>query len=85
MIRGIMFSDSKIAENVKLNKTKCRYQLTYGIAPYLKSSITKSILKAPYFTVMFDESLNSVLRNEQMNVQIRYSLDEDCKVQTKYD
>ena len=80
-----MFSDSKIAENFKLNETKCGYQLTYDIAPYLKFNITKSILKAPYFTVMFDESLNSVLRNEQMNVQIRYSLDEDCKVQTKYD
>ena len=55
-----MFSDSKIAENFKLNETKCGYQLTYDIAPYLKFNITKSILKAPYFTVMFDESLNSV-------------------------
>ena len=28
-----MFSDNKIAENFKLNKTKCGYYLTYGIAP----------------------------------------------------
>ena len=55
-----MFSDGKISENFKLSKTKCGYYLTYGIAPYLKSSITKSIFKAPYFTIMFDESLNSV-------------------------
>ena len=80
-----MFSDSKIAENFKLSKTKCGYYLTYGIAPCLKSNITKSILKAPYFTIMFDESLNSVLQNEQMDIQIRYWSDEDCKVQTKYD
>ena len=79
-----MFSDGKIAENFKLSKTKCGYYLTYGIAPYLKSNITKSILKAPYFTIMFDESLNSVLQNEQMDIQIRYWSDEDCKVQTKY-
>ena len=76
--------DSKIAENFKLSKTKCRHYLTYGIAPYLKSNIAKSILKAPYFTIMFDESSNSVLQNEQMDIQIRYWLDEDCKVQTKY-
>ena len=79
-----MFSDSKIAQNFKLSKTKCRYYLTYGIAPYLKSNITKSILKVPYFTIMFNESLNSVLQNEQMDIQIRYWSDEDCKVQTKY-
>ena len=79
-----MFSDSKIAENLKLSKTKCGYYLTYGIAPYLKSNITKSILKAPYFTIMFNESLNSVLQSEQMDIQIRYWSDEDCKVQTKY-
>ena len=33
---------------------------------------------------MFDESLNSVLQNEQLDMQIRYWSDEDCKVQTKY-
>ena len=49
-----MFLDSKITENFKLSKTKCRYYQTYDIAPYLKSNITKSILKAPYFTIMFD-------------------------------
>ena len=59
-----MFSDSRIAENFKLSKTKCRYYLTYRIAPYLKSNITKSILKAPNFTIMFHESLNSALQIE---------------------
>ena len=33
---------------------------------------------------MFAESLNSVLQNEQMDIQTRYWSDEDCKVQTKY-
>ena len=59
-----MFLDSKITENFKLSKTKCRYYLTYGIAPYLKSNITKSILKASYFAIIFYESLNLVLQNE---------------------
>ena len=79
-----MFSDSKINENFKLSKTKCRCYLTYGIAPFSESNITKSILKAPYFTIMFDESVNSVLQNEQMDIQIRYWSNEACKVQTKY-
>ena len=51
---------------------QCGHYLTYGIAPYLKSIITKFIFKTPYFTIMFDESLNSVLQNEQMVIQIRY-------------
>ena len=79
-----MFSDSKIAENVKLSKSKCGYYVTYGIASYLKSNITKSILKASYFRIMFHESLNLVSQNEQMDIQIRYWSDEDCKAHTKY-
>ena len=79
-----MFSDSKISENSNLSKTKCGYYLTYGIAPYLKFNIIKSILKAPYFTIMLDKSLNSVLQNEQMDIHIRYWSDEDSKIQTKY-
>ena len=34
---------------------------------------------------MFNENLNSVLGNEQMDIQIRYWSDEDCKLQTKHD
>ena len=79
-----MFLDSKISENFKRSKTKCGYYLTYGIAPYVKSNITKSILKAPCFTIMFDENLNSALQNEQMDIQIRHWSDEGHKVQTKY-
>ena len=75
-----MFLVSKIAENFKLSKTKCGYYLTYGIAPYLKSNITKSILKAPYVTIMLDESLNSVLQNEQIDKPIRHWSYEDCRV-----
>lgn len=45
--------NSRISEKFKLSKTKYGCYLTYGIAPYLKSSITKSILKAPYFKIMF--------------------------------
>ena len=77
-----MFLDSKVAENFEFNKTKCGHYLTYRIAPYLKSNITKSFLKVPYFTIMFDGSLNSVLQNGQMNIQIGCWSDEDCKVQT---
>ena len=78
-----MFSDSNIAENFKLSKTKSDI-MTYGIVPYLKSNITKSVLKASYFTIISDESVNSVLQNKQMDMQIRYWSDEDCKAQTKY-
>ena len=78
-----MFSDSNIAENFKLSKTKSDI-MTYGIVPYLKSNITNSVLKASYFTIISDESVNSVLQNKQMDMQIRYWSDEDCKAQTKY-
>ena len=58
--------------------------LWYCTLWYLTCNSTKSILKAPYFKIMFNKSLNSVIKNEQMDIQIRYWSDEDCKVQTKH-
>ena len=58
--------------------------LWYCTLWYLTCNSTKSILEAPYFKIMLNKSLNSVMQNKQMDIQIRYWLDEDCKVQKKH-
>ena len=79
-----MFADSTIAQSFQLSKTKCGYYINYGIAPFLKSKIENAIKMSPFFTLMFDESLNSYLQNEQMDLQMRFWSEELCKVETKY-
>ena len=67
-----MFSDSEIAKSFKLMKTKYDYFINFGLAPYFKDLLVKEIKVANIFNVLFDESLNKVLQEEQVNVQFRY-------------
>ena len=38
---------------------------------FAKDQFVKNIVASPSFSVSFDESMNRVLRNEQMDVQVR--------------
>ena len=79
-----MFSDSKIAEQFSLGKTKCRYYTVFGIAPYFKSLLVNSIKSAEYFVASYDESYNRVMDESQMDILIRYFDEESGKVNTRY-
>ena len=63
-----MFPDSKIANKFSLPWTKCSYTITYGIVPYFASLLLEDIKHGDNFSIYFDESLNSVTTNEQMDV-----------------
>ena len=77
-----MFSDSKIAEQFSLGKTKCRYTV-FGIAPYFKSLLVNSIKLAEYFVASYDESYR-VMDESQMDILIRYFDEGSGKVNTRY-
>ena len=79
-----MFSDSEIAKSFKLSKTKCGYFKNFELAPYFKDSIVKEIKAANIFIVLFDESLNKVLQEEQMDVQFRYWNEAAKQVNTRF-
>ena len=67
-----MFGDSEIAKSFKMSKTKCAYLINFGLAPNFKDILTSDISLSPFFSLLFDESFNRVLQQEQMDVQIRY-------------
>ena len=48
------------------------YLLNFGIAPYFKNLLLDEIKASPYYVLSFDESLNTVLQKEQMDVIICY-------------
>ena len=66
-----LFADSEIAHQFSLGKTKCRYMILYGIAPYCNSELLKQINSSPYFSLLFDKSLNPMLEECQVNVNIQ--------------
>ena len=79
-----MFSDSKIAESFKSGKTKCGYFINYGLAPFCKTNLIKSIKDLPFFAASFDESLNRIYQDEQVDVHICYWDNEKDLVKTNY-
>ena len=67
-----MFEDSKIAQDIILGKTKCSYASCHGLTPYFRESFVEQILKASFIVTMFDESFNSAVRIDQMDLQVRF-------------
>ena len=65
-----IFPDSNIAQGMSCGP-KNSYLITFGIAPYFKQLLIDD-LKAPCFVVLFDESLNTALHQEQMDFSVRY-------------
>ena len=73
-----MFPDSEIASRFSMGKTKSRYMILYGLAPHFKSRLRKAINSSIYYSLSFDESLNSVeilMSDFGMNVETLSRLD----------
>ena len=68
----VMFSDSKIASQFKLGKTKARYAMLYGIAPEFKKQLIYDINASPFYTVFFYKSLNSQVQMSHMDVEVKH-------------
>ena len=79
-----MFPDSKIANKFSLARTKCSYMITYGIAPYFASLRLEDIKHSDNFSISFDELLNSLTANEQMDIAITFWDKLNSKVEGRY-
>ena len=67
-----MFSDSTIAQQFTCGENKTNYLATFGLAPYFKSLISKNVENADEYVLLYDESLNKSLKQNQMDVHVRY-------------
>ena len=79
-----MFPDNPIAKAFTCSSTKCSYLVCFGLAPYFHEKLIDSARHAPCYTVSFDECLNKVSQNEQMDFVIRFWDSADDKVAVRY-
>lgn len=79
-----MFSDSQIAIKMELQRSKIAYSILYGIAPYYKNRLMESIASCDHFVIGFDESLNKVCQETQIDINIRFWSTEKNEVCTRY-
>ena len=79
-----IFKDSQIAAKMKCGITKCGYFINYGLASYIKEQLEKYISSSPLYVVSFDESMNFVLENEQMEVAIQFRNNSKKQAEIRY-
>lgn len=80
----VMFPDSKIAASMELGKTKLKYIVNHGLAPYFKDLLKERVLKSQWFSVSFDESLNKSIQECEMDLIIRFWDNISSDVQVRY-
>ena len=79
-----MIPNNDIVSKFKLSKTKCSYYVTHGIAPWVRGNLQTEVSASPFFSVSFDESLNIVMQENQMDIQIRFWSEKQNKAITRY-
>lgn len=79
---AIMFPKSLVAKNFKLNETKMKYTIQFGIAPYFKERL-KADLKDTAFTFKFDETTSQQVK-KQYDGYTQYWSDEHQCIKVSY-
>ena len=80
-----MFPDSAIAQKFKSGRTKCSYLIQFGLAVFYKEDLASKMFQpGTIFVACFDESLNKVLQQEQMDLYLRFWDSELNKVVSRY-
>ena len=67
-----------------MKASKCKYLMTYGIAPYVEQKLLEEVKKAEVYAAIFDESLNTAMQAKQMDVLVRFWSECDGQVKTRY-
>ena len=79
---AIQFPDSDISKNYKMEETKAKYFIQFGIYQHLRSMLLEDLKNMP-FTFRFDETTTSQIM-KQYNGYVTYYSKQERKVVTRY-
>ena len=77
-----MFLDFAVAKEFSMTKTKFAYVIHFVIAPIFKNDLIEQINSSPFYSVLFDKSLNSSLQQCQIYIHIRFWDELKCESTT---
>lgn len=67
-----MFPDSTIASRFSCGEKKSSYIAIFGLGPYFADNLMKNLNSKTVYTLLFDESLNELLQEKQMDIHVRF-------------
>ena len=79
-----MFPDSEIARHFSRGRTKVSYNITYGLAPYLRTLLLDDLKETKFYSLSFDESYIEIMKKGQMDLIIRYWNSKTDRVVSRY-
>ena len=71
-LSGVMFPNSKIASQMELRRMKLKYIVNFGLGPYFKEILKCETTASEWYSINFDESLNKVVQECEMDILIRF-------------
>ena len=80
---GAMFLDSEVTKQYTINKDKVICFVIYGIAPLFKEELI-TVNKSSFYSIGFDESLNHMLQDNQMDIHVRFWDSEKSQAETTF-
>ena len=80
----LMFPDSEIASKMQLQRSKIGYSILFGLAPYFEKQLLDVLSNCERFVIGFDESLNRIAVQSQMDLNVRFWDPEKDEVTTRY-
>lgn len=56
----------------KMGRNKLKYVVNHGVYPYFREELDRDVDKSPFIAIMFDESLNEIVQQSEMDVFARF-------------
>lgn len=79
-----MFPDSLIAAEMELGPNKMKYITNHGLAPHFKSILKADVTASEWVVASFDESLNKVTQDCEMDILVRFWDNNEDRVEVRY-
>ena len=67
-----MFSDSQVAKDFPMCRTKMTYLINFAIAPYFLEILISELKTCNCYSVSLHEGPNDIIQTCQMDVHVRY-------------
>ena len=67
-----MCPPSPEAKCFKMGRNKLKYVVNHGVYPYFREELDRDVDKSPFIAIMFDESLNEIVKQSEMDVFVRF-------------
>ena len=59
-----------VSSKFQMCRTKLQYVINHGLFPHFKQMILDEILKSPFMSVLYNESLNKSIQKNEMDIHV---------------